>query len=384
MTDLLLSSSIMNTSLAQCLSVVIISLLAALAGTWLSKKAALKLGIVDKPDDLVKTHKNPVAYLGGIGICTGFIVGLLAVVFLLNTQTGPGLDIKLIIGIIVAGLIACIIGTIDDIHDIKPYQKILAQVAAAVVLVLAGIKPNIAFFAEPTGWQLPQSIELAIAVFVSLVFVLGATNSLNLIDGIDGLCAGVTAIIAIGFTALAILLQTQNPDSSGGSIRILVSLCLLGSVCGFLPFNWNPAKIFMGDAGSLFLGMICAALMMLFAAEDPLWCLCAIAIFGLPILDTAVAFARRALNKRPFFVSDRGHVYDQMMDRGNPLKKTVLMCYAISTAFAACGILMSLLRPVYALIAFGIIVVVSALVIWKKGFLKMQGLRGAVLNNTSN
>jgi len=382
MTDLFLLSSITNVSSAQCLPAVIISLLVALAGTWLSKKIALKLGIVDKPDDLVKTHKNPVAYLGGIGICTGFIVGLLAVIFLLNIQTGLELDMKLLAGIIVAGLIACIIGTIDDIHDIKPYQKILAQVAAAVVLVVAGIKPNIAFFAEPMGWQLPQSIEPAIAVLASLVFVLGATNSLNLIDGIDGLCAGVTAIIAIGFTVLAILLQSQNPESSAGNIRILVSLCLLGSVCGFLPFNWNPAKIFMGDAGSLFLGVICAALMMLFATEDPIWCLCSIAIFGLPILDTAVAFARRALNKRPFFVSDRGHVYDQMMDRGNPLKKTVLMCYAISAGFAVCGILIGLLRPVYAIIAFGIIVVVSALVVWKKGFLKMQGLRGAIQNNT--
>jgi UDP-GlcNAc:undecaprenyl-phosphate/decaprenyl-phosphate GlcNAc-1-phosphate transferase len=380
MTDLLLLSSITNASLSQYLPAIIISLLFALAGTWLSKKAALKLGIVDKPDDLVKTHKSPVAYLGGIGICMGFIIGLLAVVFLLNIQVGLKLDIKLLIGIIVAGLIACIIGTIDDIHNIKPYQKILAQIAAAVVLVLAGIKPNIAFFAEPMSWQLPQSLEMAIAVLISLIFVLGATNSLNLIDGLDGLCAGVTAIIAIGFTALAILLQTQNPDSSAGSIRIIVSLCLLGSVCGFLPFNWNPAKIFMGDAGSLFLGVICAALMMLFAAEDPIWCLCSIAIFGLPILDTAVAFARRALNKRPFFVSDRGHIYDQMMDRGNTLKKTVLTCYAISAAFAACGILMGLLRPVYAIIAFGVIVTVSALVIWKKGFLKMQGLRGAIQN----
>lgn len=381
MTDLFLSSSATNASLAQYLPAIIISLLFALAGTWLSKKAALKFGIIDKPDDLVKTHKNPVAYLGGIGICIGFIVGLLVVVFLLNTQTGLKLDIKLIVGIIAAGLIACIIGTIDDIHDIKPYQKIVAQIAAAVVLVLAGIKPNIAFFVEPLGRQLPQVIEPAISVLVSMVFVLGATNSLNLIDGIDGLCAGVTAIIAIGFTVLAILLQTQNPDSSANSIRIIISLCLLGSVCGFLPFNWNPAKIFMGDAGSLFLGVICAALMMLFAAEDPIWCLCSIAIFGLPILDTTVAFARRALNKRPFFVSDRGHVYDQMMDRGNSLKKTVLMCYVISAVFAACGILMCLLRPVYAIIAFGIIVVVSAFIVWKKGFLKMQGLRGAVQND---
>ncbi len=364
----------------QYLPALAVAFLAAALGTVLSKRTALKLGIVDRPDDTVKIHKTPVAYLGGIGICFGFAVGLLLSMFLFDLQA----EMKPAVGIFAAGLIACITGTVDDVHDMKPYQKILGQVLAAVVLVVVGIKPNLAFITEPLGWQVPQAVEYGVAFIVSLVFVLGATNSLNLIDGLDGLCSGVTAVIAIGFTVLAILLQTQNPENPIGSIRIIISLCLLGSVCGFLPFNWNPAKIFMGDAGSLFLGTISAGVMMLFAAEDPLWCLCAIVIFGLPILDTAVAFARRGINKRPLFVSDRGHVYDQMMDRGNSLRKTVKMCYGISAVYAACGIIMSQLRPMWTIISFAVIVIASAIIVWKKGFLKMEGLRGAIQNDASN
>ncbi len=364
----------------QYLPALAISFLGAVIGTILSKFAALRLGIVDHPDDTVKTHKTPVAYLGGIGICFGFAAGLLASIFLFSLQG----EMKLAVGIFAAGLIACITGAVDDIHDTKPYQKILGQVLAAIILVVVGIKPNLAFITELLGWQIPQVVEYGIAFVVSLVFVLGATNSLNLIDGLDGLCGGVTAVIAIGFTALAILLQTQTIDNPAGNIRIIISLCLLGSVCGFLPFNWNPAKIFMGDAGSLFLGTVSAGVMMLFAAEDPLWCLCAIVIFGLPILDTAVAFARRWLNKKPFFVSDRGHVYDQMMDRGNALKKTVKMCYGISAVYAACGIIMSQLRPMWILISFATVVIASAVIVWRKGFLKMEGLRGAIQDDTSN
>ncbi len=362
----------------QYLPALAVSFIAAVIGTILSKRTALKLSIVDHPDDTVKTHKTPVAYLGGIGICFGFAVGLLASIFLFDLQA----EMKLAAGIFAAGLIACITGAVDDVHDIKPYQKILGQVTAAVILVVVGIKPNLAFITEPLSLQMPQVVEYGVAFIVSLVFVLGATNSLNLIDGLDGLCSGVTAVIAIGFTALAILLQTQNPENSIGSIRIIISLCLLGSVCGFLPFNWNPAKIFMGDAGSLFLGTVSAGVMLLFAAEDPLWCLCAIVVFGLPILDTAVAFARRGINKRPLFVSDRGHVYDQMMDRGNTLKKTVKMCYGISAVYAGCGIIMSQLRPMWVLISFAVVVIASGVIVWKKGFLKMEGLRGAIQNDT--
>ena len=136
------------------------------------------------------------------------------------------------------------------------------------------------------------------------------------------MCGGVTAIIAV-----ALLLPVGPSGNMGiqrngrsGSINYLFGL--VGGVLGFLPFNRHPAKIFMGDAGSMLLGFVVAALMMLFAEQVPRWWMASIVIFGLPILDTATALVRRFLNKKPLFVSDRGHVYDQLMDRGIPLKKT--------------------------------------------------------------
>jgi UDP-GlcNAc:undecaprenyl-phosphate GlcNAc-1-phosphate transferase len=134
----------------------------------------------------------------------------------------------------------------------------------------------------------------------------------------------------------------------------------------------------MGDAGSMLLGFVVAALMILFAEKVPRWWMASIVAFGLPILDTAVALARRFLNKRPLFVSDRGHIYDQMIDRGIPLKTTVAICYGLAAMYAAIGLAMSRIRTRYALIVHIVVFVVSGIAVWKKGYLKMEGLRGAI------
>jgi len=134
----------------------------------------------------------------------------------------------------------------------------------------------------------------------------------------------------------------------------------------------------MGDAGSMLLGFTVAALMLLFAERVPRWWLASIIVFGLPILDTAVALARRLLNHRPLFVSDRGHIYDQMIDRGIPLRKTVAICYALAGLYAVIGLVMAQIRTRYAAIVHVIVFAVSGLIIWQKGYLKMEGLRGAI------
>jgi UDP-GlcNAc:undecaprenyl-phosphate/decaprenyl-phosphate GlcNAc-1-phosphate transferase len=177
---------------------------------------------------------------------------------------------------------------------------------------------------------------------------------------------------------LAIHIGTWNELSTLDPIRAIVGLALVGGTLGFLPFNKAPAKIFMGDAGSMLLGFVVATLMILFAERQPLWWMAALMIFGLPILDTAVALARRLLNKRPLFVSDRGHIYDQMIDRGIPLKKTVGICYILAGMYATIGLIMCPLRHRNAAIVLAVTVIISALIVWKMGFLKMEGLRGAV------
>jgi UDP-GlcNAc:undecaprenyl-phosphate GlcNAc-1-phosphate transferase len=138
----------------------------------------------------------------------------------------------------------------------------------------------------------------------------------------------------------------------------------------------------MGDAGSLLLGLNMAALMILFAEKTPQFWLASVVIFGLPILDTAVAFVRRLVNKRPLFVSDRGHIYDQMMDRGLSVRKTVALCYGLTAVYAVAGLVIGLL-PIFAAVAVcAAVVLVSALAVWKKGYLKMTGLRGTAPQNS--
>ncbi len=354
------------------------SFVSSLAATALCKKIAIKFGIVDRPDDLVKTHKKPIAYLGGIGMLTGVTVGILASIGRLQGEESSGLALRWLLGILGGGAIACFVGLADDLFDIKPRQKILGQVLAAAVLLLVGVAPNLYHITNLLNLSLSQNVETLLEVAIVIFFVLGATNSLNLLDGLDGLCAGVTAIITIAMLVLSIHLATWGFSKVGDPVRIIICLALVGGACGFLPFNRYPAKIFMGDAGSMLLGFMMAALMILFAEHIPRWWMASIVVFGLPILDTAVALVRRVLNHRPLFVSDRGHIYDQMIDRGIPLKKTVAISYLLAGVYAVIGVMMSQIRTRYAAVVYIIVFAVSGLVVWRKGYLKMEGLRGAV------
>ena len=358
--------------------ILLCSMLSGLAATAFCKKIALKFGVVDKPDNLVKTHKEPVAYLGGIGILVGLIVGIFAGLYNIRSEEYFPQAFRWLLGILGGATIACFIGVVDDIFDIKPRTKILGQLAAAALIVIVGIRPSINGFLVLFTFKLPENIEFILGVIFTILLVLGATNSLNLLDGLDGLCAGVTSIITLAMLLISVHLSTWNFSGVGDPVIIIVCISLVGAVFGFLPFNRHPAKIFMGDAGSMLLGFMIASVMVIFAEKVPRWWMASIIIFGLPILDTAVALARRLLNKRPLFVSDRGHIYDQMIDRGIPLKKTVMICYLLAGMYAIIGVIMSQIRTRYAAIVYFFVILISVIVVWKKGFLKMEGLRGAI------
>ncbi|MHC4862966.1 MAG: glycosyltransferase family 4 protein [Planctomycetota bacterium] len=363
--------------------VIVASFVASLGATWLCKKVALRFGIVDEPDEQVKTHKRPVAYLGGLGMLIGLTTGVLAAIGILRDEQAFGQVFRWLLGILAGGTIACMVGLADDIFDISPRQKILGQVAAALALLLVGIMPNLQAAVGPLGLSLGHYPAVLLQILIVIFFVLGATNSLNLLDGLDGLCGGVTAIITVAMLILAMHLSTWGASDVADPVRIVMCLALVGGVCGFLPFNRHPAKIFMGDAGSMLLGFEVAALMILFWQGIPRWCLAAVVAFGLPILDTATALLRRLLNKRPLFVSDRGHIYDQMIDRGIPLKTTVAICYLLAGLYAIIGLAMSQIRTRHAAIVHVAVFFISGLIIRKKGYLKMQGLRGAIPDQDS-
>ncbi len=369
-----------SASITSLWPVLCISLTVALVSTWFVRKLALKFNVVDKPDNLVKTHTRPVPYLGGVAIFLGFTAGVVTAAISLSNRPDSQIALRYLLAVFAPALVISAVGLADDVLNISPRNKIIGQFAAALVLVLIA-NPQNNYLAEPLGIKLPASLGLVITAAIALIFVLGATNSVNLLDGIDGLCGAVTAVMAAAMIALAAIMHHHIPDHQSPFAVAALAAALLGGIAGFLPFNKHPASIFMGDAGSLFIGFVFAAMMTLLAAVHPKWALSAIIIFAVPILDTAVAFARRWLNKRPLFVSDRGHIYDQMMDRGIPLKRTVLLCCVLAGVYSAVGLAISRLDAGWAVAACVLVVVISAVVVWKRGFLKMTGLRGTVPQN---
>jgi len=358
--------------------VPVTAFLTALAATALCRRVALRFGIVDRPDHRVKTHREPTAYLGGVAMLIGLVVGVLAGVCRLRADPAFSHELRWFLGVLAGAIVACLVGLADDILDLRPRHKMLGQVLAAVLLLLVGINPNLQQIAKPLGLSLPASVEAVLDVLIVTFFVLGATNSLNLLDGLDGLCAGVTAIITVALLLLATHLATWGFSDCGDPVRIVICLALVGGVCGFLPFNRHPARIFMGDAGSMLLGFVVAALMILFAEQVARWWLASVIVFGLPILDTTVAVVRRLLNHRPVFVSDRGHIYDQMIDRGIPLQRTVAICYGLAAFYALLGVTLSQIRTRHAAVVSLLVIIASALLVRQKGYLKMHGLRGVV------
>ena len=149
-------------------------------------------------------------------------------------------------------------------------------------------------------FNFPHPLVHVLSSLVVIAVVVGCSNATNLLDGLDGLCGGVTAVIGAGYLFLAVHLATEWLDPDWDMVRIILALALLGAVLGFVPYNFNPASIFMGDAGSMFLGYACAVMIILMGQEQPKWFLAAMVMFALPVLDTSLAFARRWVNRRPF------------------------------------------------------------------------------------
>jgi UDP-GlcNAc:undecaprenyl-phosphate GlcNAc-1-phosphate transferase len=293
---------------------------------------------------------------------------------------------------VLAGLtIIVLAGLLDDLVALQPYQKIIAQVAAAVVLVAGGvIFRGIPSQVGGVQW-IPNSppLLLAIGVAFQVFLVVAACNATNLLDGLDGLCGGVTAIIAIGFLLLATSIAGWHewgraPDYPFSTLIIAISLALLGTALGFLPYNFNPASIFMGDAGSMSLGFVCATLMIMFSERQGMlkWFVGALFIFGLPIFDTALAYARRKLNGRPIFQGDRSHFYDQLVDRGLSVRQAVLICYGLALFFAIMGVGIIFMRTRYGLLVYIGVATILAVTVYKAGMLRVDPDEGSARNPT--
>jgi UDP-GlcNAc:undecaprenyl-phosphate GlcNAc-1-phosphate transferase len=340
-------------------------------------------GIIDEPDRLRKLHAEPVAYLGGVAVFMGWISALAVstFIYLHRHDVYPGVFVYINFSIVVGAAVIVVLGLWDDIRNIRPWMKILGQVVAALFLLFEGVGQRCtAPLLSPLGARInaflygpgvqvdpffPEWFVILSSSILVIVLVVGCCNATNLMDGLDGLCGGVTAIIAAGFLFLAVHLAATGGglNANQDALRIVLGLALLGAVLGFIPYNFNPASIFMGDTGSMFLGFACATQLILLAESRPKWFLAGLVMFALPILDTALAFTRRWINGRPLFSPDKYHFHHQLLQRGLTVKKAVLVSYALAIGFAVLGAAIVFMRTRYAvafyLVIFGSIIVAA-------------------------
>jgi len=390
--------------------ILLAALFLSLILTPICRTIAVRYGIYDLPDERLKTHRAPIPYLGGVAIFLSWAIPVLAVAVyqsfrhdVVPGDTQRAIELARgsapdkwpvwidepakIFWIVGAALLMLLLGLLDDLKDVKPRVKIAGQVLAALMLVAGGM----VFSAFPEGlsedlggWSLFPTFAwwvVALGVVLQVMLVVGASNATNLLDGLDGLCSGVTGIISVGFMLLATSLLAWDLYQShvvGGihyanaEIIVLMSFALLGAVVGFLPYNFNPASIFMGDAGSMFLGFMAAVFMVLFA-ERPRslkWFLGAMVIFGLPIFDTGLTLVRRLVNRKPVFAGDRSHFYDQLVDRGCTAQKSVVINYGLALFFAAAGVGIIFLRLRYALPVYFLIFAAMTAMAIKRGYIR--------------
>ena len=372
----------LDTVLSPYVVVFCTAFLIAYAFTPVMRVVAVAYGIVDQPDKLRKLHEKPVAYLGGVAVFLGFIAALAVSMFFAQNHN-PFLEpeqrlIKIPAAFLASTFVVAALGFLDDIKGVRPKLKILGQLAAAATLFFSGIgdeiaKQPVAGLAEwmhlDLGLRIPALLEnglsYALSAAVVAVIVVFCCNASNLMDGLDGLCGGITAIIALGLIFVAAHLAMGGPVERAptDAVRLVIAVALLGGVLGFLPYNFNPASIFMGDTGSLLLGFIIAASIISLGETGTKWMMGGLVMFSLPVLDTALAFARRYVNKRPFFSADRHHFHHQLVSRGLTVRRAVVLSYALTIFFVACGCLLIFLRTrfvvAFYLWLFGCIVVAA-------------------------
>ncbi|MCB9850274.1 MAG: undecaprenyl/decaprenyl-phosphate alpha-N-acetylglucosaminyl 1-phosphate transferase [Phycisphaerales bacterium] len=348
----------------------------ALIATPLCRALAIKRNIVDRPDDWLKPHNKPIPYLGGVAIFAGWLGGVLLGVWYLTRSGGAhptpvGIRDAKLLGVLIGGAGTMALGLFDDLRMASPKFKLIGNVAMALVLVGVGIGSDLLTPAlDSMGVHLSQSerwITLVYSIPITVFIVVASCNATNLLDGMDGLCSGVLGVISFGFLVLAVHLHTFNDWHPGDARRVVLALAMMGAALGFLPYNRNPATIFMGDAGSMLLGFNAAVLILMFAeAQAVRWMLGAIVVMGLPLADMVLAMVRRWRAQRPIMQGDRSHFYDQLRDRGLSVRHVVMISYAVAAVFALTGCLASVfLRTLLAIPVFGLLGLLVLLAIKK-------------------
>lgn len=280
--------------------------------TPVAKRIAIKVGAIDVPKDNRRVHTKPIPRMGGLAIYLAFTVCM----FLFSD-----IEMKKLIGIFLGSSMLVVVGMIDDVKPLRASLKLVIQILAALVLVQFGFRIEfLTNFFKSSGYIFFNGLSIPITV----IWIVGITNTINLVDGLDGLATGIATIAAITFAYVSY--------STGNVSVAILSVMLAGASLGFLPHNFNPASIFMGDTGAYFLGFVLAAISIegTLKGTTALTLIIPVLALGLPIFDTAFAIIRRALNKRPIFEADKGHFHHRLLQIGLGQKRAVLVIYLIS------------------------------------------------------
>lgn len=285
----------------------------AFGSTPIVKSFAQKLGAMDNPGEERRIHNHPIPRMGGMAIFLGFLVS----VVLFADVTKP------VQGILIGTVIIVATGVVDDIISLKYWIKLIAQILAAAIAVAHGVV--IQFLMNPNIFSANESIFIGfLSIPVTVIWIVGVTNAVNLIDGLDGLACGVSVISSVTMLVVALLVAEPN-------VAIILA-CLAGGCIGFIPYNFNPAKIFMGDTGALLLGYVLAtvSIMGLFKFYAVITFIVPLLALALPIFDTAFAIIRRLLKGQNPMTPDRGHLHHRLIDHGLSQKQAVAVLYSLS------------------------------------------------------
>jgi UDP-GlcNAc:undecaprenyl-phosphate GlcNAc-1-phosphate transferase len=340
-----------------CLVPLLVSFVVSLITTPLVARAAVAVGIVDRPSERSVSRRANMPLLGGLAVAAGMAAGVIAAVFL-SVEIAYSQRLG---GLLLGGLLVIALGVLDDQRGLGAVPKLLVQVAAAAIAIASGFRVD--HLTDPitsTSFSFPSWV----AWIGTTLWIVGITNAVNLVDGLDGLAAGVGAIIGATLTVIA--------WQAGSMLGVFVGLALFGALLGFLPFNFAPARIFLGDTGALFIGFVLALLALegtrrlaLLTFVVPLLAL------AVPILDTGLSILRRLRSRTPLFRADRQHMHHRLLEVRGSARAAVLQFYFVTLCFCLIALSFTRIRGVVAAIFLSVVVLLTLRLLANLGVLSM-------------
>lgn len=344
---------------------IVLALGLALLVTPLVRKWAFKCGALDCPDQR-KIHDRVMPRMGGLAIYISFLAAVL-----LTCEITPQ-----VAGLLVGGSIIVLLGILDDTRGVSPWLKLAGQAAAACAVIPFGIK--VEFLTNPFSEGL---LTLGLLGFpVTVMWIVAVVNAVNLVDGLDGLAGGTSFIAALTLASVVWIEVSTNGGSQEQVEAIALALVLAAAVLGFLRYNFYPARIFLGDSGSMYLGFNVAALAVMGLAKSATFIsvIIPVVILGIPFLDTTLAIVRRYYGHRPIFQADKGHLHHRLIEIGLSHRQAVLCLYGVNVVLALSAIVMTLITPKQAAV-FLVVLSTAALVAVNKIGVVRAGSRTAYL-----